>query len=114
VVKKIMVFNREQAEKALPTLATVGPALGPPSNVVQPLQRGTGSSLDKTKKPNEGGTYKADDSPYSSANCQLGQAQKTLARQQEEAAHKLENVHRYYEGLLNKPPEIEQHSAPDG
>jgi hypothetical protein len=89
VVKNVMVFNREQAEKALPTQATVGPALGRTSNVVQPLQGGTGSNLDETKKPNEGGTYKADDSPYSSANCQLGQAQKTLARQQEEAAHKL-------------------------
>jgi hypothetical protein len=43
-----------------------------------------------------------------------GQAQKTLGRQQEEAVHKLENLHRYYEGLLNKPPEIERPSAPDG
>jgi hypothetical protein len=114
VVKNIMLFNREQAEKALPTQATVGLELGTTSNVVQPLQGGTGSNLNKTKKPNVGGTYKADDSPYSSANRQLGQAQKTLARQQEEAAHKLENVLRYYKGLLNKPPEIGQPSAPDG
>jgi hypothetical protein len=114
VVKNIMVFNREQAERALPTRALVGPVPGTTSNVVQPLQGGTGSSLNKTKKPNEEGTYKAADYPYSSVNCQLGQAQETLARQQEEAAHKLENVHRFYEGLLKKPPEFEQPSAPDG
>jgi hypothetical protein len=114
LVKNIMVFNREHAERALPTQATVGPVSGTTSNVVQPLQGGTGSSLDETKKPSEDGTYKAAYSPYSSANCQLGQAQETLARQQKEAAHKLENVHRFYEGLLNKPPEFEQPSAPDG
>jgi hypothetical protein len=82
--------------------------------VVQPLQGGTGSNPNERKRPNEEGPYKADDSPYSSANRQLGQAQKTLGRQQEETAHKLENVHRYYEGLLNKPPEIKKPSAPDG
>jgi hypothetical protein len=41
------------------------------------------------KMPNEEGTYKANDLPYSLANRKLGQAQKTLARQQEEAEHKL-------------------------
>jgi hypothetical protein len=84
---------------------------GTTSNVVQPLQGGTGSSLDEAKKPSKDGTYA--DSPYSSANRQLGQAQETLARQQEEAGHKLENVHCFYEGLLNKPPELERPSAPD-
>jgi hypothetical protein len=39
VVKKIMVFNREQAEKALPTQATVGLQLGTTSNVVQAIAR---------------------------------------------------------------------------
>jgi hypothetical protein len=104
VVKHIMVFNREQAERALPTL-TSGPVPGTTSNMVQPLQGGTGSSLDRTKKPSDNGTYKAADSPYSSATRQLGQAQETLARQQKEAAQKLDNVHRYYEGMINKPPE---------
>jgi hypothetical protein len=44
----------------------------------------------------------------------LGQAQETLARQQKEAAQKLDNMHRYYEGMINKPPESERPSAPDG
>jgi hypothetical protein len=45
VVKNIMVFNREQAERALPTL-TNGSVPGTTDNVVHPLQGGTGSSLD--------------------------------------------------------------------
>jgi hypothetical protein len=114
VVKNIMVFNREKAERALPTQATGGPVPGTTSNVVQPLQGGTGSSHDETKKPRNNGTYKATDSPYSSANRQLGQAQETLPRQQEEAVHKLEHVHRFYKSPLNKPPEFERPSAPDG
>jgi hypothetical protein len=112
VVKNIMVFNREQAEKALPMLG--GLELGTTNQVVQPLQGGTGSNLDKTKKPNKEGTYKADDSPYYSVDRQLGEAKKTRARQQEEAAYKLKGVLGYYEGLLNKPPENKQPSAPDG
>jgi hypothetical protein len=95
VVKNIMVFNREQAERALPTQAKGGPVPGTTSNVVQPLQGGAGSRLDEIKKPSDNRTYEAADSPYSSANHQLGQAQERLARQQEEAAHKLENVHRF-------------------
>jgi hypothetical protein len=67
VVKNIMVFNREQAERALPTL-TSGPVPGTTSNVVQPLHGGTGSSLNGTKKPSDNGTYEAADSPYSSAS----------------------------------------------
>jgi hypothetical protein len=113
VVKSIMFFNRKQAERALPTLRS-GPVPGTTSNVVQPLQGGTGSSLDGTKKPSNDGTYGAADSPYSSATRQLGQAQETLARQQKEAAQKLDNVHHYYEGMINKPPESERPSAPDG
>jgi hypothetical protein len=112
VVKNIMVFNREQAEKALPMQATVGLELGTTSNVVQPLQEGTGSNLEETKKPNEGGTYKAVDSHYHSVDRQLGEA-KTLTWQQEEAAYKLAGVHRYYKGLLAQQ-ETEQPSAPDG
>jgi hypothetical protein len=68
----------------------------------------------KTKRQNKEGTYKADDFPYYSVDRQLGQAKKTLARQQEEAAYKLKGVHCYYKGLLNKPPETEPPSAPDG
>jgi hypothetical protein len=113
VVKNIMVFNREQAKRALPTLMS-GPVPGTTSNVVQPLQGGTGSSLDGTKKLSNNGTYGAADSPYSSAAHLLGQAQETLAKQQKEAAEKLDNVHRYYEGMMNKPPDSEQPSAPDG
>jgi hypothetical protein len=113
VVKNIMVFNREQAERALPTL-TSGPVPRTTSNVVQPLQGGAGSSLNGTKKPSEDETYGAADSSYSSAARQLGQAQETLVRQQKEAAQKLDNVHRYYEGMINKPPESERPSAPDG
>jgi hypothetical protein len=55
VVKNIMVFNREQAERALQTL-TSGPVPCTTSNVVQPLQGGTGCSLDGTKKPSDDGT----------------------------------------------------------
>jgi hypothetical protein len=113
VVKNIMVFNREQAEKALPTQG--GMELGKTNQVVvQPLQGGTGSNPNETKRPNKEGTYKANDSPYYSVDRQLGQAKKTLARQQEEAAYKLEGVHRYYKGLHNKPPETERPSAPAG
>jgi hypothetical protein len=113
VVKNIMVFNREQAEKALSMKAMNGLELGRTSNVVQPLQGGTESNLDETKKPSEGGTYKASDSSYHSVNHQLGEAKKTLTRQQEEVAYKLAGVHRYYEGLLVQH-ETERPSAPDG
>jgi hypothetical protein len=54
-------------------MLTSGPVPGTTSNVVQPLQGGTGSSLDGTKKPNDNGTYEAADSPYSYATHQLGQ-----------------------------------------
>jgi hypothetical protein len=112
VVKNIMVFNREQAERALPTFMS-GPVPGTTSNVVQPLQGGTGSRLDRTKKPGDDRSYGADDSPYSSAAHLLGQAQETLAKQQKEAAEKLDNVHRYYKGMMKKPPDSERPSAPD-
>jgi hypothetical protein len=113
VVKNIMVFNREQAERALPTLMN-GSVPGTTGNVVRPLQGGTGSSLNETKKPNDAVTYRAADSQYSSAAHLLRQAQETLAKQQKEAAEKLENVHRYYEGMMKKPPDSERPSAPNG
>jgi hypothetical protein len=34
--------------------------------------------------------------------------------QQKEAAEKLENMHRYYKGMMKKPPDSERPSAPDG
>jgi hypothetical protein len=70
VVKNIMVFNREQAEKALPTQG--GIKLGRTNQVVQPLQGETASNPTETRRPNEEGTYKADDSPYYSVDRQLG------------------------------------------
>jgi hypothetical protein len=116
VVKNIMVFNREQAERALPTLMN-GSVPGTTSNVVQPLQSGTGSNLDETKKPSCAVTYKEQGttkSPYSSAAHLLGQAQETLAQQQKEASEELENLHSYYEGRMKQPPDSERPSAPDG
>jgi hypothetical protein len=41
VVKNIMVFNKEQAEKALPMKAMDGPELCASSNLIQPLQEGS-------------------------------------------------------------------------
>jgi hypothetical protein len=37
-----------------------------------------------------------------------------LALQQREAAERLENVHRYYEGKMQPPQDPERPSAPDG
>jgi hypothetical protein len=59
-------------------------------------------------------TYKAADSPYSSAVHLLVQAREMLALQQREAAERLENVHRYYEGKMQPPQDPEQPSAPNG
>jgi hypothetical protein len=73
VVKNIMVFNREQAERVLP-MSTNGSAPGKIDNVVRPLQGGTGSNLDGTETPDDAVTYKAADSPYSSAAHLLVQA----------------------------------------
>jgi putative lipoic acid-binding regulatory protein len=114
VVKNIIVFNKEQAEKALPMKAMDGLELGASSNVIQLLQGGTTeSNHDKTRKPSSGGTYKAVDSPYYSVSHQLEEARKTLTRQQEEAAYKLAGVHRHYEGLLTQYA-TERPSASDG
>jgi hypothetical protein len=94
-----------------------GSVPGTTDNVVHPLQGGTEPNLDETKKPCGAVTYKVQgttDSPYSSAALLLGQAQETLAQQQKEAAEKLENVHRYYEGRMQQPQDSERPSAPDG
>jgi hypothetical protein len=108
-VKNIMVFNRAQAERALPT-STNGSAPGKTDNKVRPLQGGTGSNLDGTRTPDEAATA---DSPYSSSAHQLVQAQEMLALQQREAAERLDNVHSYYERKMQPPPGPEHPSAPD-
>jgi hypothetical protein len=113
VVKIIMVFNIEQAEKALPMKATDGPEFGASSNLIQPLQEGTTeSNLDATRRHSSGVTYKARNSPYHSVNRQLYKSRKTLTRQQEAAAHQLAGIHLHYEGLLDQY-ETERPSAPD-
>jgi hypothetical protein len=78
VVKNIMVFNRVQADRALPT-STNGSAPGKADNEVSPLQGGTGSNHDGTRKPDDAA---AADSPYSSAAHLLVQAREMLALQQ--------------------------------
>jgi hypothetical protein len=109
VVKNIMVFNRAQAERALPTL-TNGSAPGMTDNEVLPLQGGTGSNPDRTRTPDEAA---AASSPYSSAARQLVQAREMLALQRREAAETLDNVHGYYERRMQTPPASERPSAPD-
>jgi hypothetical protein len=108
VVKNIMVFNRAQAERALPT-STNGSAPGKTLQVL-PLQGGTGSNPDGTRTPDEAA---AASSPYSSAARQLVQAREMLALQRREAAETLDNVHGYYERRMQTPPGLERPSAPD-
>jgi hypothetical protein len=67
VVKNIMVFNRAQAERALPTL-TNGSVLMKTDEEVLPLQGGAGSDPDGTRTPDGDA---AANSPYSSAARQL-------------------------------------------
>jgi hypothetical protein len=113
VMKDIMGFNKEQADKVLSMKAMDGQEFGANSNLIQSLQGETiESKLDATRRSSSGETYKASDSPYHSVNCQLDEARKTLTRQQETAAHQLTGVHRHYEGLLAHY-KIKQPSAPD-
>jgi hypothetical protein len=109
VVKNLMVFNRAQAEQALPML-TNGSAPGKTDNEVLPLQGGKGNNLNGTRTPDEAA---AADSPYSSAAHQLVQAREMLALQQREAAERLDNVHSYYERKMQPLPGPERPSAPD-
>jgi hypothetical protein len=107
VVKNIMIFNREQAERALPTSMT-GSAFSKTDTGVLPLQGGAGSSPEGTRTPDEDSAANA---PYSSANRQLKQAREMLGR---EAAEKLENVHTYYEKKLQQEStSTDRPSAPD-
>jgi hypothetical protein len=109
VVKNIMVFNRAQAERALPT-STIGSAIMKTDIEVPPLQGGAGSDPDGTRTPDE---EAAANSPYSSAARQLTQAREMLALQRREAAETLDNVHGYYERRMQAPPSPEWPSAPD-
>jgi hypothetical protein len=109
VLKNIMVFNRAQAERALPTL-TIGSAIMKTGQEVLPLQGGAGSDPDRTRTPDED---TAANSPYSSAALQLTQATEMLALQRREAAKTLDNVHGYYERRMQAPPSPERPSAPD-
>jgi hypothetical protein len=93
VLKNIMVFNRAQAERALP-MSTNESAPGKTDEEVLPLQGGTGSNPDGTRTPD--GAANAS-SPYSSAARQLVQAREMLALQRREDAETLDNVHGYYE-----------------
>jgi hypothetical protein len=70
VVKNIMIFNREQAKRALPT-STTGSAFLKTDTEVLPLQGGAGSGPEGTKMPDK--DVKGS-SPYSSAKRQLKQA----------------------------------------
>jgi hypothetical protein len=110
VVKNIMIFNREQAERALPT-STTGSAFSKTDTGVLPLQGGAGSGPEGTRTPDEDAAANA---PYSSANRQLKQAREMLVAQGREAAEKLENVHTYYKKKLQQAsPSTDRPSAPD-
>jgi hypothetical protein len=109
VVKNIMVFNRTQDERALPT-STNGSALMKMDEEVLPLQGGAGSDPDGTRTPDGDA---AASSPYSFAARQIVQARVMLALQRREAAETLDNVHGYYEIRMQAPPSSERTSAPD-
>jgi hypothetical protein len=110
VVRNIMIFNREQAERALPT-STTGSAFSKTDTGVLPLQGGACSGPEGTRTPDEDAEAS---SPYSSANRQLKQAREMLATQGREAAEKLERVHTHYEKKLQQAStSTDRPSAPD-
>jgi hypothetical protein len=103
VMKKVMGFNREQAERALPTRVMDGPAGGGDSSQTQCLPKETTEFRpNATRRPSSKGNYKASDSPYHSVNRQLDKAWPTLSRQQEASPHHFSwsPLHCQYEGLL--------------
>jgi hypothetical protein len=113
VVKNIMAFNREQAERVLPTSTTGSASLRTDIEVLS-LQGGAGSDPEGTKTPDE--DVEAS-SPYASAQRQLKQARAMLVTQSREAAEKLERVHLHYEQRLQQtkdaPTPPDRPSAPD-
>jgi hypothetical protein len=108
-VKNIMVFNRAQAERALPT-STTGSAIMKMDEEVLPLQGVAGSDPNVTRTPDGDA---AANSPYSSAAHQLVQAREMLALQRRLAAETLDNVHGYYERRMQALPSSERPLAPD-
>jgi hypothetical protein len=108
VVKNIMTFNREQAERALPTtmMTTTGSASPRTDAEVLSLQGGVGSGPEGTKMLDE--DVKAS-SPYDLAKRQLREARAKLVTQSVEA-----RVHQYYERKLElAEDESDRPSAPD-
>jgi hypothetical protein len=81
VVKNIMTFSREQAERALPT-TTIGSASSKTDFEVLPLQGGAGSGPEGTKTSDE--DVEAS-SPYDLAKRQLKEARAKLVTQSREA-----------------------------
>jgi hypothetical protein len=108
VVKNIMIFNREQAERALPTTTTTTGSASPRNDAeVLPLQGGAGSDPEGTKMLDEDAEAS---SPYDLAKRQLREAQAKLVAQSIEANEKLVRVHQYYEHKLEMS---DRPSAPD-
>jgi hypothetical protein len=110
VVKNIMTFNREQAERALPT-TTIGSASSKTDVEVLPLQGGAGSGPEGTKTPDE--DVEAS-SPYDLAKRQVKEARAKLATQTREANETLVRVHQHYERKLQLVEDAsDRPSAPD-
>jgi hypothetical protein len=111
VVKNIMTFNREQAERVLPTSTTGSASLRTDIEVL-PLQGGAGPEGTKTPDEDVVASF-----PYASAKRQLKQARAMLVSQSREAAEKLERVHLHYEQRLQQakdaPTPPDRPSAPD-
>jgi hypothetical protein len=112
VVKNIMTFNREQAERALPTTTTTtGSASSRTAVEVLPLQGGAGSGPDGTKTLDE--DIEAS-SPYYLDKRQLKEARAKLVTQSIEANEKLVRVHQHYERKLELMESAsDRPSAPD-
>jgi hypothetical protein len=113
VVKNIMTFNWEQAERALPTTMTTTTGSASPRNEAEvlPLQGGAGSGPEGTKMLDE--DVEAS-SPYDLAKRQLSEARAKLVNQSFEANEKLVRVHQYYKRKLELAGnESDRPSAPD-
>ena len=110
VVKNIMTFNREQAEKALPmTIVTTGSASPKNDAGALPSLGGAGSDAEGNVETS---------SPYDLVNSQLSEARAKLVAHSIEANEKLVRVHQYYErklelGLSPSAPEGPQPGRPE-
>jgi hypothetical protein len=110
VVKNIMTFNREQAERALPT-TTIGSASSKTDVGVLPLQGGAGSGPEGAETSDE--DVEAS-SPNDLAKRQLKEARTKLATQTREANETLVRVHQHYERKLQLVDDAsDRPSAPD-